>query len=190
MIPRPIQLANAGIVHNHIMRYVSTGAASLSITYKGLLDAILVCATATTGYQMFDLVKVAKIEMWAYNPSGVTSLNLGFIGRTAGHIGDDAAHSAQSMGMEPAYLRAVPSRKALCSQFQADSTDTVFNIYCPIATIVDLHLVYKSALEGYAPVACANALVAGQPGLIYYRGFDGAAIASTKFTPQGSMQLI
>jgi hypothetical protein len=190
VIPRPLQLANAGMVHNHIMRYVTTGTVALSISYHNLLDAILTAATATVGYQLFDLVKIAKIEMWAYNPSGVTTLSLAFVGRALGVVGDDQAHSASSMGIEPAYLSAKPSAKCMASQFQPDTTNTAFNIYCPIATIVDIHLVYKSALEGYAPMAVTNALVAAQPGLIYYRGIDGAATAATKFTPAGTTQII
>lgn len=190
VIPRPLQLANAGMVHNHVMRYVTTGTVALSLTYKTLLDSILVCATGTTGFQLFDLVKIKKIEMWSYNPSGVTSLSLAYVGRTVGLVGDDDAHSAQSMGMEPAYLCARPAKTCSASQFQSDSTYTAFNIYCPIATVVDVHLVFRSALEGYSPVALANVLVSGQPGLIYYRGIDGAPIASTKFTPQGTVQVI
>jgi hypothetical protein len=172
------------------MRYVTTGTVALALTFKSLLDSILACATTTTGFQVFDLVKIVKIEMWAYNPSGVTSLTIEYVGRSVGHVGDDNAHTATSMGIEPAYLCARPSRKALVSEFQADSTDTAFNIYCPIATVVDVHLVFKSAMEGAAPIAVANALVAGQPGMIYYRGIDGAAIASSKFTPQGTQQYI
>lgn len=190
VIPRPLQLDNVGFVHAVTMRFVTTGTVALAITYKGLLDAILNCATATVGYQMFDLVRVRGIEMWCYNPSGVTTLSLAYVGRTAGHVGDDRAHTAQSMGIEPAYLKAIPSRKALCGEFQADSTDTVFNIYCPIATTMDLHVVYRSAMEGAAPIQVANALVAGQPGLTYYRGIDNAAVATSKFTPVGTVQII
>lgn len=190
VIPRPLQVPNVGMTHSVKVRFVTTGTVALAITYKGLLDAICVAATSTTAYQMFDLVRVKGIEMWCYNPSGVTTLTVSYVSNTIGLIGDGQAHTAQSMGLEPAYLKAVPSSKCTASLFQPDTTYTAFNIYCPIATVIDMHLVYRTALEGIAPVACSAACVSAQPGLIYYRGIDQAPTASTKFTPCGTPQVI
>jgi hypothetical protein len=51
--------------------------------------------------------------------------------------------------------------------------------------VVDLSLTYRSSMAGYAPIAVTQALVGAQPGNIYVRGFDGVALATTKFRPQG-----
>jgi hypothetical protein len=185
-----LSIPNVAIDHVVKVRYVSTATTSLGISYRNLLDSILVATTATAGAQLFDLVKIRRVEMWCYNPSGVATITLQFVGRTDGLIGDDKSHTDTSMGLEPAYLSAKPDARSQASQFQQSNTAVAFNIYCPIATVVDLHLSFRTAMEGVSATSVQQALVAGSAGLVYYRGFDGLATASTKFLPQGTPQII
>lgn len=189
VIPRPLAIPNVGQVRNVRVRYVTTGTVALAITYHNLLDSQLVATTAVAGFQYYDLVRIRAIEMWSYSPSGTTTISLAYVGRALGAVGDDNAHTDTSIGMEPAYLKAVPSKGSTASMFQPDTTNTAFNIYCPTATIIDVHFSFRTALEGNAPVAVTQALVGAQPGMMYFRGIDGAALASTLFRPQGTPQL-
>jgi hypothetical protein len=189
-IPRPLAIPNIAIEHVVKIRYACTAQTSLAISYRNLLDSILVATTATAGAQLFDLVKIRKIEAWSYVPTGVSTLTIQFVGRTDGLIGDDKSHTDTSMGIEPAYLSVKPSARSQASMFQQSNTAVAFNIYCAQATIVDLSLTFRTAMEGVSATSAQQALVGAAAGLVYYRGFDGIATATTKFTPQGTPQII
>jgi hypothetical protein len=195
VIPRPLSIPNVGVVHATRMRYIcSSVATGVSITFQNLLDSFILSTTATAGFQLFDLVKIRAIEIWAHPTAfgsattPVTAL-LNFIGKTAGLVGDMTQHSGTSMGLEPAYLFARPAARSLASEYQASNAAVAFNLSVPVGAVIDLHLTFKNGMEGAAPVACASALVAAQVGDLLLRGFDGAAIASTKFQPQGSLSV-
>jgi hypothetical protein len=189
-IPRPLSIPNVAINHVVKLRYVATADATVAVSYRNLLDSILIATSATTGVQLFDIVKVRKVELWCYNPSGVATVSVHFVGRTDGSIGDDKAHTDTSMGLEPAYLSIKPDPKSQASQFQQSSAAVAFNVYCPIATVIDLHLSFRTAMEGNSATSVQQALVSGSAGLVYYRGFDGLATSSTKFGPKGTPQII
>jgi hypothetical protein len=189
VIPHPPPITNIAISHDTKLRFVSTANVTLAITYQNLLDTILVAVTAVLGYQLFDLVKIRRIQAWSQVSSGVNTVSLHFVGRSDGLIGDDKAHSSSSMGIQPAYLNAKPDPKSQAGQFQKASSAVAFNFYCPAGTIVDLSLSYRSAMEGNAPTAAQYALIAATIGNVYYRGMDGLQTASTKFTPLGTPQI-
>jgi hypothetical protein len=189
VIPHPPPIANIAISHNTKLRFVSTSNATIAITYQNLLDTILVATTAVLGYQLFDLVKIRRIQMWSQNSSAVVTVSVHFVGRSDGAIGDDKAHTASSMGIEPAYLSVKPDPRSQAAQFQDAGSPVAFNMYCPAGTVIDLSLSYRTAMEGNAPVQAQYALIAATTGNVYYRGFDGLQSASTKFTPLGTPQI-
>lgn len=190
IIPRPPSLNDIAIKHPFRMRFISSSAANYQITYGNLLDSILVAATATAGYQLFDTVRIKRIRMWSWNSGGTATCTLQFAGMSTGSIGDSKIHTGTSMGQEPAYVSASPKRDSLASKFQKNGTEVAFLIWCPIATVIDLDLDFRNNFDAFAPVAVANALVSAQPGNIYFRGFDGLANASSKFVPQGTQQYV
>jgi len=189
-IPRPMAIPNVAITHRTKLRYSCNATAAVGITYTNLLDAILLSTSATVGYQVFDVVKIRAVEVWSYSPSGTVNINLAFIGGTLGAIGDEVQHTDVSMGIEPAYIFAVPDARSQCSTFQPTTSAAAFNLYCQSGTIIDLHLTYRSAMKADTPQQTQLGLVGAAPGAIYYRGFDGQPTASTKFNPLGTQQVI
>lgn len=190
MYKQPSQLKSLGIPVSGVRRFVTTGTVQLAIAFNNLLDSFLVATSPTAGFQLFDMVKINSIEMWGYSPSGTTSLSVSYVGKALGATGDGIIHEATSIGAFPCYLKAVPSKMTTAADYQAMNTNVAFNMYCPAATVVDINLSFKNAMEGGAPQAVAQALVSAQPGNVYYRGIDGQPLASTKFTPQGTPDII
>lgn len=185
VIPRPPPIPNSTITHNVRMRFAANAQANLSISWKNLLDTWLVATTATAGYELFDSVRIRKIEMWGYSSAGPVTCTITFPGAVLGAQGDSTTHTDTSMGIEPAYVLARPGKRSIASMYQNSTTNTAFDIYCPSGAVVDLSLSFRCSMAGYAPVAATNALVAAQAGNVYVRGFDGVAAATSKFVPQG-----
>jgi hypothetical protein len=185
VIPRPPAIPNTTITHNVRMRFAANAAAALSISWKNLLDTWLVATSATQGYQLFDSVRIRAIEVWSYSASGPVTATVTFPGAVLGAQGDSSTHSDTSMGLEPAYVKARPSKKSGAALFQNSNTNTAFDIYVTSGAVIDLELSFRSSMAGYAPVTATNALVAAQTGNVYVRGFDGVAAATSKFVPQG-----
>ncbi len=163
------------------------------ITYANILDSFLVATTATTGVQLFDMVKIRRVQMWAPSTSAFvpTTVQVCFDGKTAGSVGDAMQHTATSIGStEPAYLDARPSKRSQASQFQASSANTAMVLVMPVNTIMDVELTFVNALDNAAPVATGSALVAATAGDIYFRAIDGGPVAATKWTPLGSVAIV
>jgi len=188
-ITHPPSLGNFEITHSTRLRFI-VGAAllDLPVTYQNLLDLILFLASATAPYDVFTSVKVRAVEMWAAPLLGsAVTTTLRFVGETAGSVGSLRTVTDTSMGIEPAHVRAKPGPNTLTSMFQVSSGAVAFDLTCPAGTVVDVELSYKN-LPGQAVLA-QNPSVAATVGILAYRGLDGLAQATSKFTTAVSPQV-
>jgi len=171
---------NPQITHHQRMRFLANAAGSQVVTFQNLLDALLVCTSATVGYDLYDVVKVKKVEMWCQGVTNApTTLSVDFSGGIAGAAGTGRFFSDTSMGVEPAHVVATPGRDNACAFWQGSSSLVAFVVTNANETVIDVEVTYRNAVV--TPVACANALVAGAVGQVYYRGLDGLATAGTKY---------
>jgi len=183
--PPPIQ---PQITHRQRMRFVATTAqtatGSSPITYQNLLDTINIALTAATAVDLFDQVRVNFVEIWAAPAQGnaPAQVALEYSGTTLGQAGDGRIHSDSSMGVEPAHVRAAPSRLSQSAQWQPSSAHTAFQITCPVQSIIDVDLSFRT-VQSDAPLATQNVPAGATVGQLYYRGLDGLAIAGTEMPP-------
>ncbi len=168
------------------MRFRCTTAQTLfPVTFADLLDTVFFADTATTGWDIFDQVKVNFVELWAVPALGGTSevavqFDGGFGG---GPIGDGRVYSDSSMGIEPAHVVARPERMSTAAMWAPSNAGmTAFSVTCPVGAIVDVDLSFRT-VASLAPVALQQAVAAATVGEMYYRGLDGAPIATTVFVP-------
>lgn len=171
------------IIHRRRLRF-TLPAAGYSITYQNICDSINVATATTTAYQLFDFVKVEKVEMWAETSLGTTAnMSLNFLGQSPGSVGDQDAWADSSMGIQPAYISARPSPKATASTWQAGSNSgTAFSVNSNVIGIIDVVVSFK-VNEQYLAATVQHAPSGLSAGNIYYRSLDGAALGA--FTPQG-----
>jgi len=124
------------------------------------------------------------VEVWADAVAGnATTVSVQFPGAPVGGAGDQKFHTDTSMGIQPAHVRAVPTKRSGASLFQVSGNTECFKLTCPAGAVVDLELTFVQTSQVGTAVPAQNALVAASTGAPYWRGFDGLAIAATKFTP-------
>jgi hypothetical protein len=184
MIPHPPQINGYEIVHNQRLRFVTNASVALGITFQNLLDTLLLAASATAVYDIFETVRLNSVEVWAVPILGqASSVEVVFSGQTAGALGDQQIHTDTSMGIEPAHVKARPSRKSLASNFQLSAAGTAFTLLAPAGAVVDVSCTFRSSsFTGFVQLA-QNVAVAATIGSLNTRGLDGKAIATTAFLP-------
>jgi hypothetical protein len=175
----PRELSNYEIQQERVLRFTVTAAViEQTFSFQNLLDAILIATTAIAGTDLFDLVKINKVEVWGQAALGTPStVSVTFMTTT----GDRSIHTDTSLGIKPAHCIGKPSGQSLASFFQASGGGNVFKITAPAGSIIDVSCFFKTA--NAVPVAAANALVGATAGDLYFRGLDGLAIAGTNFPP-------
>jgi hypothetical protein len=185
MIPHPPELSAAQLQHSVALRFVANaGVAQQIVTFQNLLDTLLMATSATQPYDVFQLVKVRKVEVWSCPAIGSSNtISVDFSGQTVGSLGDADLHTDTSMGIEPAHVCAVPKKRSQVSQFQLSSGNTAFVLNgVASGTVVDVHLSFKQLFLAQTGSATASSVSVGATvGLIYTRGLDGIAAATTKF---------
>jgi hypothetical protein len=186
MISHPPQLPSYGITRDVRMRYQTGAAVDASITFQNLLDTVLVAVSATSGYDVFDAVRVNSVEAWAAPVTGApVTIGISYNGETVGAAGDQKQHTDTSMGIQPAHVKARPDALTQAGQFQASSANTAFTLFAPANTVVDVSLTLRQPMFAQATVA-QNPLAGAATGALYYRGLDGKGAATTSFPVQGA----
>jgi hypothetical protein len=169
--------------HGTRLRFVVNAAVDQDITYKDLMDTILVATSSTALYDLFQMVKVRAVEVWAAPLLGsAVSVGVAFDSVSAGEIGDLRWHTDTSMAVQPAHVKARPSPKSQAAQFQPQSAASAFHLTCPTGSVVDVELTFVQSAQLVSNFA-TNVGVGLTTGASYWRGLDGLAIATTKLTP-------
>jgi len=182
VIPHPPQIGGYQVNHATLLRFQTNAVVDTFITFQNLLDTLLMATSAVAGFDLFRLVKIRKVEIWAVPVIGnATSITLQYNGVTAGAVGDQQLHTDTSMGIQPAHVSARPSPRCLAADFQPSSSAAAFSLTCPAGSVVDVSLSFRGAFA--TPVAVQNALVAASVGGVYLRGLDGLAKATSEFVP-------
>jgi len=185
-IPHPPPI-RPQITHRQRMRFTATTAqttASNSITFRNLLDTINFASSAIAAYALFDQVRVNFVEIWAAPVQGnaPAQVALEYSGQTTGQAGDGRVYSDTSMGIEPAHIKAAPARLSAAAFWQATSANAAFQITCPVASVIDVDLSYRT-VQSDNPALVQNVPAGATTGQLYYRGLDGLAIAGTQLPP-------
>jgi hypothetical protein len=190
MIPHPPQLPSYGITRDVRLRFASNAAFDAAITFQNLLDTILLAVGATSGFDLFEGVRVNSVEAWAISAVGTpATVIVVFSGVTIGAYGDQKTHTDTSVGIEPAHVKAKPDPLTQAGQFQLSSADVAFSLDVPSGTVIDVSLSFRQPVAAEA-VACQNVLVGATTGAIYYRGLDGKALSLTVLPCVGALATI
>jgi len=175
----PPQVNGYEITHSIRLRFTVTAAATnVAISGENILDSVLIATSAVAGFELFDIFRVRQVELWGQAALGTPS-TVGIIYATP--TGDQSIHTDTSLGVKPAYVKAIPSDKSLASFFTGAIGGAIFNVTCPAGSILDLSCDFRTT--NAAATAVQNPLVGATVGELYYRGLDGIAIAATNFPP-------
>jgi hypothetical protein len=189
------------------LRFVTTGIGGTSVagvTFNNLLDAWLIAGTSTTGYQLFDFVKIKRVTVRAVGsrdldvstgPAGMCTVGVEFPGLVPGTSGGGKTVSGANMGTANcAYVSARPEKWSLAACYQPSNNNTAFVVRAVnqdgspvIGAVIDVELAYKNNPD-VNPVSITSAISGATAGNLYYGGIDGARLAATwarsAFTPR------
>jgi len=167
----------------------------VDVTAQNLLDAWFLAATATSGKQLFDFIRIKRITIRATGnnvvgsgaalQAGVT-VGVEFPGLVAGSLGGGKARQCSGLGMEPAMVSVVPDRLSQAAQFQPSSNAVVATLritdysgaWCAGA-LIDVECVLKNTPD-ISPASIASAPAGMVAGNLYFGGIDGGRLAATK----------
>jgi hypothetical protein len=189
MISHPPQLDGIELRHSTTMRFVAGSAFAGSITFQNLLDTYVVATTATAVSDVFQTVKIRRVQVWALPViGGASSVSVEFAGTTAGIVGDQVIHTDTSMGVQPAHVDCRPGLRSLASDYQLSSAAVAMVLACPAGSVIDVHLSFRGQFGVNA--AAQNAAAGAVAGGFYLRGLDGLATAATQFLPAFALATI
>lgn len=180
------------------LRFITTGnnsSTSVSVSYRNLLDAWLIAGTATTGYQLFDFVKIRRVTVRAIpfassaaNAAFQQSVTVGveFPGLNVGRAGSGNQASNTAMGIDNvAMVSLKPSKLSASAMWQASSDDNAFVVRATnadntlsLGAVIDVELSYKNSAD-VSPAALQSAIAVATAGNVYYGGIDGGRLAAT-----------
>jgi hypothetical protein len=172
------------LVYHQRFRFQCLTAGSQTVTFADLLDLYLVATAATVVYDVFDAVRVNFVEIWSASVSfgAPLSIYLEFNGaNTAGLTGNARAYSDTVMSTEPAHLLCKPGKNTASGMWNESSANAAWSMTVPVNTIIDVDCSFRNLIS--PPQAAQNNSAAATVGQFYYRGLDGLAVATTKFTP-------
>jgi hypothetical protein len=172
------------LVYHQRMRFQCLTAGSQNVTFADLLDLYLVATAATVVYDVFDAVRVNFVEIWSASVSfgAPLSIYLEFNGaNTAGLTGNAKAYSDTVMSTEPAHLLCKPGKNTASGMWNESSSNVAWSMTVPVNTIIDVDCSFRNLIS--PPQAAQNNSAGATVGQFYYRGLDGLAVATTKFTP-------
>jgi len=184
ILSHPPQHVGVELRHSTTLRFRATAAFSGTITFQNLLDTMLVATTATAASNLFQSVRLRRVTIWGIAAIGTsTSVSIEFAGTTTGISGDQQIHADTSMGVQPAHVDARPSARALCSNWQVNTSAVAFTHVGPAGSVIDVDLSFRGSFAG-GTIAAQNAIVGGTAGFQYLRGLDGLATATSNFVPE------
>lgn len=190
-IPHPPPLNNLNIAFTGRLRFFVQSSFDGPIQVQNIFDTLVIATAATTAVELFSHLRVRKVEAWCNGLTNTSAqLALQFYGIISGDVtGDDRIHTDSSMGITPAHIRCVPSKRSLASNWTTSTTSNLFDAVFPVGTIVDVDVEFRRSLNGGTSSA-ASALVGASTGYIYARGLDGLPVATSKFLPQGWQDIL
>jgi len=170
------------------MRYRCVTNGNLTITVNDLLDQMGFIVTATTGYRLFQAVRLKKVEIWGslYDQSTPVSNVMRFQWIAGANGSPSAVISDAALGASGvSHILARPPKGSNAWNWHSVSTSTVsvFNMLVGIGAIVELTFDYVvfDNVGGETPAALTQTLAGNTVGVIGSPGM-GTGVAATNVT--------
>jgi len=165
---------------------VSSALAQASYTYNNLIDMVGIAATATSGYNLFRMVRCHSVEIYDIGATqgAVSSCSVLWNESDGNQGGGGRLVSDMSFGVVPGHVKAYPPMDSPTRNFHVGfgpNTTNCFQLTCSAGSVIDIDVEYRGSTNGQ--VNGENlALVGAVVGATFWRGLDGLAVATSKFT--------
>lgn len=186
--PRPLVAAISG---TKTVRFTGGVAGAINIQIADLQDLFMNTPTATTGYRLFDAIRMKKIEIWASAAAaGNNAVQVEEISSSTSFLQSSKSRVVQDMVVgtsRAAHVVWKPTPGTIqANWFGANLSASVnlLTITVPVNSVLDLTFDFTLADGNAAPTAVTSAVAGATAGQIYCRPF-GVSTSSTFFVPVG-----
>jgi hypothetical protein len=179
MIPHPPSI-NPQLKQKMRLRYtvVTTPAKNKLIQSANVLGSVVVATSAIATYNIYDTVRLESVEVWSAPSQGSAPATVAVQFPALNSPGNSGrVYSDTSMGIEPAYVKAVPDKLSNAGFWQESGSADLFYLTAPIGSVIDVVVSFATD-QNAAPVASVTP-GAATTGEMYYVGLDNLLLAAT-----------
>jgi hypothetical protein len=166
------------------LRFNATTGGPYLISARDMLDTLLVGINTTTVYNIFETIRIKHVELWGINilTNVPVTVSLQFFDNSNVETATKVFSDTSIGTTEAAHVKASPPSLSSAKFWQGNNSGNLFYIVVPQYAVIDVAFEYVLASGSYAQAA-QNAVSGASPGIIYARGLDGLANASTALPP-------
>jgi hypothetical protein len=166
------------------LRFSAQNGGAYLISARDMLDTLLVGVSTTAAYDIFETIRIKHVELWGINvlTNVPVTVSLQYYDNSNVETATKVFSDTSIGTTEAAHVKASPPSLSSAKFWQGNNSGNLFYIVVPQYAVIDVAFEYVLASGSYSQVA-QNAIVGGSPGIIFARGLDGLASASTALPP-------
>ena len=155
------------------LEYVTNQVYTGTISWKNLLDTVLVAASSTVGYDVFYSAKLHYVEVWTPPIIEGTASSAPALAYDSPSQGDLKVYNIPVSGMG-GYCKCKPSKRSINGwTWQQASSITCFTLNSvTTGTFIRVSVTFRARM--LSSNVATNALSGATAGFLYLRGLDGA----------------
>ena len=164
------------------LEWVSNTVFTGTITWRMLLDTVLMATTATAGYDVFYSMRLHYVEIWTPDAAAGVLANWPSLAFDSPSQGDQRVFQIPCTS-NGGYAKCKPAKTSINGlTWQTSSSVGAFTLTdVGVGTIVRIRCTVRARMGSGAATAAANALSSATAGTMYLRGLDGLAKASSSW---------
>lgn len=154
-----------------------------TITWRMILDSVVMATTATVGYDVFYSCRLHSVEIWTPDAAAGVVANWPSLAFDSPSQGDQRVFQVPCTS-NGGYAKCKPSNRSINGwTWQTSSSVGCFTLTnIGIGTIVRINCTMRARMGSGSATVAANALSGATAGTIYLRGLDGLATASSSWS--------
>jgi len=177
------------LVKHRARWYANTNITKLVVTQAELFAALVVAATSTTVYPIFDALKIKRINIVIPTGSGGLFLTEAKF-EWANTVGPSKMTDAVALNTENALISVRPDKLSDDSHwFQQGSSQNAFVLTLPVNSMIEVD--FSGVIKGTDDSSPGTPItvLAATVGRFYQMSLEGSAIAAAKFNSVGMAQI-
>lgn len=154
-----------------------------TITWRNILDSMVMATTSTAGYDVFYSCRLHYVEIWTPDSAAGVVANWPALAFDSPSQGDQRVFQVPCTS-NGGYAKCKPAKTSLNGlTWQTSSSIGCFTLMnIGIGTIVRVKATFRGRLGQGSSQVAANALSGATVGTVYLRGLDGLATASSSWS--------
>ena len=165
------------------LEWVAKNVYTGTITWRMLLDTVVMATTSTAGSDVFYSMRLHYVEIWTPDAAAGVVANWPSLAFDSPSQGDQRVFQVPCTS-NGGYAKCKPAKTSINGlTWQTSSSVGAFTLTdISVGTIVRIRCTVRARMGSGSATSAANALSGATAGAMYLRGLDGLATASTSWT--------